>query len=274
LGLARVARKTMLLRIIHLRTSVPAVLAPTRFAWGVVVGSLPAAGAAPRSAIVGTPEPVRFRPVTAPTARHPGSRLVHPTVLIPPEAHPMRRRQQILDQYPPDTTARVVAVSFRCAPHEFAALTAAADACGKPVGAYVRDLALTGKAPAPAPPRPAETDREALAELRQVGTNLNQAAHALNGARKAGEVIGTQPLVELAATVRACRAAVLRLTAGMPGEDEVLAQGQRDAEVADRDLVRRTVMPAVGRPAEAPVPAAPAASPGEGGKPAKRPWSV
>jgi len=177
----------------------------------------------------------------------------------------MRRRQQILDKYAPDTPARVVAVSFRCAPHEFARLTTAADACGKPVGAFVRDIALTGKAPAPAPPRPAVADREALAELRQVGTNLNQATHALNAARKAGEAIGAGALTELAATVRACRAAVLRLTAGMPDEDEVLAQGQRDV-AADQDLVRRTV-----KPASAPAPAAPH----QGGKsPSKRPWDV
>jgi hypothetical protein len=190
----------------------------------------------------------------------------------------MRRRQQILDRYAPDTPARVVAVSFRCAPHEFARLTTAADACGKPVGAYVRDMALTGKAPAPAPPRPAVADREALAELRQVGTNLNLATQALNAARKAGEALGEGALVELAATVRACRSAVLRLTAGMPEEDEVLAQGQRDVAATDRDLVRRTVRPARGSPAGPAAPAPPAAPPagppGQAKPAGKRPWDV
>ena len=179
----------------------------------------------------------------------------------------MRRRQRILDRYPPDTAARVVSVAFRCAPHEFAALTTAADACGKPVGAYARDLALTGEAPRPAPPRPAEADREALVELRKVGTNLNQVAHNLNAARKAGETIATSHLAELAATVRACRAAVLRLTAGMPDEDVVVAQGVRDAEAADRDLVRRTVKPAGRAPAAAAAP--PPVDPT-----GKRPWKV
>ena len=177
----------------------------------------------------------------------------------------MRRRQQILDRYPPDTAARVVAVSFRCAPHEFSALTQAADACGKPVGAYVRDLALTGKSPEPAPPRPAEADREALIELRKVGTNLNQVAHTLNAARKAGEVIAAESVAELAATVRACRAAVLRLTSGMPDEDEVMLQGQRDAEAADRALVRRMVQPAGKPPVPSTAPAEPIG---------KRPWKV
>jgi hypothetical protein len=185
----------------------------------------------------------------------------------------MRRRQQILDRYAPDTAARVVAVSFRCAPHEFARLTTAADACGKPVGAYVRDMALTGKAPSPAPPRPAEADREALAELRQVGTNLNQATHALNAARKAGETIGEGALVELAATVRACRAAVLRLTSGMPEEDEVLAHGQRDVAAADRDLVRRTLKPAA-VPAGPAAPTSPAGPPSLAKPASKRPWNV
>jgi len=91
---------------------------------------------------------------------------------------------------------------------EWAAVCEAAAAAAQPVRAYCRRV-LLGKRIAAAPS--VET-RKAWVELARVHANLNQVAHALNGAVKAG-MKRTPELREIAELLRECDAQTKALRA-------------------------------------------------------------
>ena len=76
---------------------------------------------------------------------------------------------------------RTAQVSVAVSPAELAALQEKADRAGMNVTAFTRASALSRKLPAPSTASP--VDFETRAELRRIGTNLNQIAKAMNAGR-------------------------------------------------------------------------------------------
>ena len=78
---------------------------------------------------------------------------------------------------------RTAQVSVAVSPAELAALQEKADRAGMNVTAFTRASALSRKLPAPSTASP--VDFETRAELRRIGTNLNQIAKAMNAGQQA-----------------------------------------------------------------------------------------
>lgn len=102
-------------------------------------------------------------------------------------------------------------VAFRATPEEHAAILAAAEACGYPLGTWARRLALEA-AGRPLPPVRARRDRLArsvgavLGSLGRIGSNVNQLAKVANAT---GSISGAA-VAEILDELRGIRAAVLQ----------------------------------------------------------------
>jgi hypothetical protein len=71
-------------------------------------------------------------------------------------------------------------IKIRVSPEELEAITHNAQACGRPVSTYLRELGLNRKPRA----RPRGIEREAIHQLARAGNNLNQLARAANATRR------------------------------------------------------------------------------------------
>ena len=127
----------------------------------------------------------------------------------------MRHRQKILNHYPDDTDVRVLAVSFRCSPSEYAALAHDADACGKTLGAYVRDEVLARKVDPAGRPRTIRLQRQIVTVLNIMAARQQRLNLAVRASIRQGSPIAETTQAELSEVARSCRDALQELVTAM-----------------------------------------------------------
>jgi hypothetical protein len=130
----------------------------------------------------------------------------------------MRHRQKILNDYPADTDLRVLAVSFRCSPSEYAVLARAADACAMPLGAYVRDEVVSHHMAMEGRPREVRLRKKVLDALTRLTVRLHRVHQSLRLDTQQRRPLSEDCAAEIVDITRLCRSALGLVMSAMSAE--------------------------------------------------------